>query len=132
MNRIKELRKSFNLSQEKLAEEFEVERATISRWENDKTDPSNEDLLKLAQYFKVSVDYLLGRTINPTAPDQESQNPEAQEILHRLKASSENNILSMFHETISTYGKLSKEEKERMLDGLELINQMYKKKIENK
>ena len=38
----------------------------------------------------------------------------------------------MFHETISTYGKLSKEEKERMLDGLELINQMYKKKIENK
>ena len=132
MNRIKELRKSFNLSQEKLAEEFEVERATISRWENDKTDPSNEDLLKLAQYFKVSVDYLLGRTINPTAPDQENQNPEAQEILHRLKASSENNILSMFHETISTYGKLSKEEKERMLDGLELINQMYKKKIENK
>ena len=132
MNRIKELRKSFNLSQEKLAEEFDVERATISRWENDKTDPSNEDLIKLAQYFKVSVDYLLGRTINPTAPDQENQNPEAQEILHRLKASSENNILSMFHETISTYGKLSKEEKERMLDGLELINQMYKKKIENK
>ena len=132
MNRIKELRKSFNLSQEKLAEEFEVERATISRWENDKTDPSNEDLLKLAQYFKVSVDYLLGRTTNPTAPDQESQNSEAQEFLHRLKSSSENNILSMFHETISTYGKLSKEEKERMLDGLELINQMYKKKIENK
>ena len=132
MNRIKELRKSFNLSQEKLAEEFDVERATISRWENDKTDPSNEDLIKLAQYFKVSVDYLLGRTINPTAPDQESQNPEAQEFLHRLKSSSENNILSMFHETISTYGKLSKEEKERMLDGLELINQMYKKKIENK
>ena len=109
-----------------------MERATISRWENDKTDPSNEDLIKLAQYFKVSVDYLLGRTINPTAPDQESQNPEAQEFLHRLKSSSENNILSMFHETISTYGKLSKEEKERMLDGLELINQMYKKKIENK
>ena len=132
MNRIKELRKSFNLSQEKLAEEFDVERATISRWENDKTDPSNEDLIKLAQYFKVSVDYLLGRTINPTTPDQESQNSEAQEFLHRLKASSENNILSMFHETISTYGKLSKEEKERMLDGLELINQMYKKKIENK
>ena len=132
MNRIKELRKSFNLSQEKLAEEFDVERATISRWENDKTDPSNEDLLKLAQYFKVSVDYLLGRTTNPTAPDQESQNSEAQEFLHRLKSSSENNILSMFHETISTYGKLSKEEKERMLDGLELINQMYKKKIENK
>ncbi len=132
MNRIKELRKSFNLSQEKLAEEFDVERATISRWENDKTDPSNEDLIKLAQYFKVSVDYLLGRTINPTTPDQESQNSEAQEFLHRLKSSSENNILSMFHETISTYGKLSKEEKERMLDGLELINQMYKKKIENK
>ena len=49
MNRIKELRKSFNLSQEKLAEEFDVERATISRWENDKTDPSNEDLIMLAQ-----------------------------------------------------------------------------------
>lgn len=129
MNRIKELRKTYNISQEKLAEEFEVERATISRWENGKTDPSNDDLLKLAQYFKVSLDYLLGRTLNPTPPDQKTQSPD---ILYRLKSSSENDIFSTFNETISTYGKLSKEEQERMLDGLELINEMYKKKIEKK
>ena len=65
MNRIKELRKSAKLSQEELAEKFGVERATISRWENQKHDPSIADLVRLADYFNVTVDYLLGKTNDP-------------------------------------------------------------------
>lgn len=128
MNRIKELRNLYNLSQEKLAEEFDVERATISRWENEKTDPSNEDLLRLAKYFKVSLDYLLGRTNNPTPPEKNNQKSENHQLLYHLKSTSEEEILNTFQETLATYGKLSKEEKERMLDGLGLINEIYKKK----
>ena len=68
MNRIKELRKSAKLSQEELAEKFGVERATISRWENQKHDPSISDLVRLANFFKVSIDYLVGVTNDPTPP----------------------------------------------------------------
>lgn len=60
MNKIKELRKKYNYSQEDLAEKFDVDRVTISRWENGINDPSNDALKELASLFGVSVDYLLG------------------------------------------------------------------------
>ena len=59
MNRIKELRKKYQFSQEDLAEKFDVDRVTISRWENGINDPSNDALKALASLFNVSVDYLL-------------------------------------------------------------------------
>lgn len=68
MNRIKDLRKSARFSQEELAEKFGVERATISRWENHKHDPSISDLVQLATFFNVSIDYLVGVSSDPTPP----------------------------------------------------------------
>ena len=56
------LRKNSKLSQEKLANDIGVARYTVSDWENERTQPDNESLDKLATYFNVSVDYLLGRT----------------------------------------------------------------------
>jgi repressor LexA len=64
MNRIKELRKKYNYSQEDLAEKFDVDRVTISRWENGINDPSNDALKVLASLFNVSVDYLLCQNKN--------------------------------------------------------------------
>lgn len=55
MNRIKELRKKYGFSQEDLAEKFDVDRVTISRWENGINDPSNDALKVLASLFNVSV-----------------------------------------------------------------------------
>lgn len=58
---IKKLRTAFNLSQVELAKKLSVTKQTISNWENDNIQPSIDMLEKLADFFKVTTDYLLGR-----------------------------------------------------------------------
>lgn len=58
--RIKELRKSKKITQEKLAEIIGVERSTVGKWESTSIIPSSEILIELSKLFEVSVDYLLG------------------------------------------------------------------------
>ncbi len=60
--RLKMLRNEKNIGQNKLARDIEVSNASISYWENGKQEPSAQALFKLAQYFDVSADYLLGIT----------------------------------------------------------------------
>lgn len=59
MKKLAELRKKHNLSQRELAEAIEVTQASISRWEKDHHSISGHNLLKLSQYFNVSVDEIL-------------------------------------------------------------------------
>ena len=58
---IKRLRKNKGLKQQEIAELLGVKRNTYSDWENGKTDPSFENLVKLADLFDVSLDWLFGR-----------------------------------------------------------------------
>lgn len=58
--RLKELRKEKGLSQAKLAEVLFVDKSSIAKYETGKSTPSVDMLIKLAEYFKVSTDYLLG------------------------------------------------------------------------
>lgn len=60
--RFKQLRLEKRLTQEKLAEMFETKKASISRYENDVNIPEIETLKKFADFFNVSIDYILGRT----------------------------------------------------------------------
>ena len=60
--RLKEQRKNKHLNQEQVAECIGVTKSTISAYENDLRQPSYEILLKLANLYCVSTDYLLGRT----------------------------------------------------------------------
>ena len=62
---IKELRKSRNLMQKQLAEILNVTSETIIRFESGARRPSLDNLIILADYFGVSLDYLVGRTHNP-------------------------------------------------------------------
>lgn len=64
-NRIKELRANLGLTLEELAKELGVTKATISRWESGERGLKISQLQKLADYFNVSVDYLLGNTDMP-------------------------------------------------------------------
>lgn len=57
--KIRKLRKDFNISQVTLAKELGVTKQCISNWENDNILPSIEMLIKIAKYFNVSTDYLL-------------------------------------------------------------------------
>lgn len=52
-------RRKKELTQTQLAEEIGVSRITINKWETGKSTPSVEMLLKLSNFFNVSVDYLL-------------------------------------------------------------------------
>ena len=57
--RLYELRKEKNISQEELAELLDVSRQSISKWENDKAYPEMTRLLFMSDYFQVSLDYLM-------------------------------------------------------------------------
>lgn len=59
-SRLKDLRKENKIGQNELAKLLELSNSSISYWENAKQEPSASALFKLAQYFEVSVDYLLG------------------------------------------------------------------------
>lgn len=60
--RLKELREACKLNQTELGEILGVTNQTVSNWENGNIAPSIEMVEKIANYFKVSVDYLLFRT----------------------------------------------------------------------
>lgn len=63
--RLKELRKLRGISQLKLALDLNTNQNTISRYETGEREPGINELIKIADYFNVSVDYLIGRTDNP-------------------------------------------------------------------
>ncbi len=64
--RLKEIRKAKGISQLKLAMDLNTNQNTISRYETGEREPGITELIKLADYFGVSVDYLIERTNNPT------------------------------------------------------------------
>jgi len=59
---IKKLRNEKGLTQERLAKKIGLSRGSLSMIEINKREPDNKTLQKLADFFDVSVDYLLGRT----------------------------------------------------------------------
>lgn len=67
--RLYELRKNKNISQEELAELLDVSRQSISKWENDKAYPEMTRLLFMSDFFNVSLDYLM-RGVEETEREQ--------------------------------------------------------------
>ena len=63
--RLREIRKSKNISQLKLAMDLNLSQNTISRYETGEREPGIVELILIADYFKISIDYLLERTDNP-------------------------------------------------------------------
>ena len=65
MRRLKELREKAGISQLELASDLALRQNDISRYETGAREPDHKTLLALADYFDVSVDYLLERTSAP-------------------------------------------------------------------
>lgn len=61
MERLKQLRNKAGLTQTEMCSMFGVAQNTYSQWETDKREPDFKTLSRIADYFQVSVDYLLGR-----------------------------------------------------------------------
>ncbi len=64
--RLKQLRKARNISQVKLAMDLNMNQNSISRYESGAREADYKTLIALADYFHVSIDYLLERTDDPT------------------------------------------------------------------
>lgn len=71
MNRLKYLRTARGENLEKVAEYLNVSIQTISNYENEKRDMTPDTIIKLAEYFGVSTDYILGKS--------DIRNPEIEE-----------------------------------------------------
>ena len=61
MVKLRELRQEKNITQKELSEAISVSRSQITKWEIGMLEPNIEMLNKLADYFDVSIDYLVGR-----------------------------------------------------------------------
>ena len=59
---IKELREQKDISQRELASDLKVSQRVISYWERGDSEPNLETLCRIANYFDVTVDYLVGRS----------------------------------------------------------------------
>lgn len=70
--RLKELRIENDVTQEELAEHLKVQRPAISGYETKGKQPDYERLILIADFFNVSIDYLLGRTEFPRYEDKRS------------------------------------------------------------
>lgn len=58
----KNLRNEKKLSQDKVADDLDISQPLIAKWENHQSTPAPEMLDYIADYFNVSVDYLIGRS----------------------------------------------------------------------
>lgn len=63
-DRIKQIRKEHNLTQNQFASLFGLYDSTISQYENGKREPEYDTIIKIANQFNVSIDWLLGRVEN--------------------------------------------------------------------
>lgn len=68
LTRLKELRKEFSLSQQKLANELGISQQSINKYENHDVEPDISMLKSMADYFGTTVDYLVGYTDDPAKP----------------------------------------------------------------
>lgn len=95
MKHLKELRKQNNLSQQKLADILHVSQQSVYKYENNITSPDIETLIRMADYFNTSIDYLVEHT----------------DIPHKIEPVKENMLNEDETKLIEHYRKMSSSQK---------------------
>ncbi len=89
MKNLKELRIERNLSQADLAKVIGTSQKNISRWENGENDPSAYFVIKVADFFQVTTDYLLGLNdhfeLSKMQEEKVAVTPEERKILNAYR-----------------------------------------------
>ena len=88
MNKLRELRKAKGLTQQELAEAIDVTRRGYQKWENEESQIKPDKAQQLAEYFGVSVGYLLG--YEPEGIPKRSIYEEVYSALLRVKSENPN------------------------------------------
>ncbi len=89
--RLYELRENANLKQTELAEKVALRSSAISKYEKGLTQPSMDTLIKFAELFHVSTDYLLGISSIPNPYTTENFTPKEADIILRFRRLSKEN-----------------------------------------
>ena len=105
MIQLYDLRTQAGLTQKKLAEELNISAGNLCDWEKGRTEPDIEKLIKLADYFDVSLDALVGRETPPVS------SAELSEAKNRYKL-------------LTAYEKLSPTVQQKLLDFLETLTNL--------
>ena len=133
MIRIKELRNKNKISQKDFAKIIGAAPNTVCNWENGNREPDNDTLIKISEYFGVTVDYLLGR--DAPKPADNDLTPEEQldvaKQIDEIVANMEHNEGLMFD------GEPLDEETKRLVtiairDSIEMAKKMAKRDGKNK
>lgn len=89
MLRLKELRGKRKISQQKLAMDLSISQASISKYEKGIAEPDINMLIRMADYFHVTVDYLLGRTDETSKHHSEVLSADEINLLREFRMMSE-------------------------------------------
>jgi len=108
-DRIAHLREKRGLTQEELSNKLGISRAALSHYETNRREPDYETLRNIANFFDISLDYLLGRTSDP----QTVLDSGIREFVDSLELSDES-IMEKFMLTIDGR-KLTPEEAKRFI-----------------
>ncbi len=86
-NRIRDLREDMDMRQSDLARETGIDQRTISNYETGKTSPDAESLIILADFFNVTIDYLVGRATYNLSSEKKKLKliEQTQKLLEELK-----------------------------------------------
>lgn len=85
-SKIKNLRKEMNLTQEQLCEKIGIAQSTLGMIESNKREAGKKTLLKIAEFFGVSVDYLLTDDSKLNDRDKKSINRDLKKLMDEFKA----------------------------------------------
>lgn len=83
-NRLKELRKEEGLTLDEIQNQAGIKRGTYNNYENGVTEPKLDTWQKLADFFNVPVDYLLGISKDRSTLTIDDLNPEEQDAYERI------------------------------------------------
>lgn len=108
--RIKGLRKKAGLTQQELGDHFGVAKSTICQYENGNSTPNDDIKIAMANYFNVSMDYLMGKT---DVPVFDSRTPPV--IATKVTESG----INMFH----TYLDLSATDQAKVNDYVQILSE---------
>lgn len=124
-NRLKALREKKRKLQSEVADELGLNRVTYNRYENEEREPDNDTLSRIADYFGVSTDYLLGRTAEKkelSIHDALESNPFIEFVAGRLSKMADAGEKAFGHQDpfvaeLRKFNNMSNEEKEALLAG---------------
>ena len=84
MHRLRELREARNLSQADIAKALNISRQAYNFYENDKRDPDTQTLKALADFFNVTIDYLLERDERVYVKARENPSDRKEKLLYKI------------------------------------------------